>query len=462
MNLIVLVLDSLRQDHVGAYHQGRAPFDGIPPTRTPNLDMLSRDCIIFTNAYPEALPTIPARYVLMTGQRALPFRPWAPLGSGDLTVAQILRAEGYVCGLVSDCYHYRAPGMNYHTGFHAYRWIRGQEYDPWESGPPRRAVEGYVNAHYTDEWRQRVAQFLANTDQFATEEDWFPARVVEEAVTWLRRNRGHEKVFLWVDCFDPHEPWDPPSRFDVYTESGYRGSRLILPMGGPSAAWASPEEVRHIRGLYAGEVSFVDDCLGRLFEALRQLGYLDDSLVVVLADHGHPLADHGKFLKGADRLYSELLRIPFMVRLPQGRHGGTRTHALVQFQDLLPTLLDLLGLRGDHSAMHGRSFAEVVERRADEHRDALIMGYHEGIDRCIRTDVWSYVERPAGEADELYHLGDDPAERTNLIDRYPDEGQRLARMFDRTYRPRYRRGRGIQGKYELASSGMDEVVIGKD
>lgn len=447
---------------MGAYHQGRARFNDVPPARTPNLDAFSRECVVFSNAYPEALPTIPARYVLMTGQRALPFRPWAPLGPGDLTVAQMLRGEGYVCGLVSDCYHYRAPGMNYHAGFHGIRWIRGQEYDPWESGPPRRDVGAYVNAHYTEEWRQRVGQFLANTDAFASDDDWFPARVVDEAVTWLRRNRDHEKIFLWVDCFDPHEPWDPPARFDEYTDAAYRGARLILPMGGQSRTWASAEETRHIRGLYAGEVSFVDHCLGRFFGALAELGYIEDSVVLVLADHGHPLADHGKFLKGADRLYSELLRVPFMIRLPRGRHGGSRTDALIQFQDVLPTLLDLVDVRGDASAMHGRSFAAAVERQTDDHRDAVIMGYYEGVDRCIRTKTWSYVERPAGEPDELYELVDDPDERTNLFQRHPDEARRLARMFGRAFRPRRRRGRGIQGKYELASSGIDEVVIGKE
>jgi len=461
MNVIVLVLDSLRQDHVGAYHQGRPAFSGVPAVRTPNLDAFSRECVVFTNAYPESLPTIPARYVLMTGQRALPFRPWAPLSPYDLTIAQLFRAEGYVCGLVSDCYHYRAPGMNYHQGFHAYRWIRGQEYDPWESAPPRREVARFVNAHYPDEWRQRVAQFLANTDGFTREADWFPAQVVDQAVTWLQRHRGREKVFLWVDSFDPHEPWDPPPEFDVYAPPQRHGPRLILPLGGPMERWAAPEDVTHIRGLYAGEVAFVDSCLGRFFESLRELGYLDDSVVVILADHGHPLGDHGKFLKGPDRMYNELLRIPFMIRLPQGRHAGRHCDALVQFQDLLPTLLELTGSSGDLGFMHGRSFASVLRGETDEHREAIITGYHEGVDRCIRTKTWSYVERPAGEGDELYDLMNDPREQRNLADAHPGEVRRLAGLFGRAYRPRRRRGRGIQGKYELASSGIDEVVIGK-
>ncbi|MGQ0568315.1 MAG: sulfatase [Armatimonadota bacterium] len=462
MNLIVLVLDSLRQDHVSAHHQGRGPFPDVPACQTPHLDAFSRDSLVFTNAYPEGLPTIPARYVLMTGQRSLPFRPWAPLRPGDLTLAQILRNEGYVCGLISDCYHYRAPGMNYHAGFHAYRWIHGQEYDPWESAPSRRPVERYVNPNYPQEWRQRVAQFLANTDDFRAEEDWFAPRVMNEAVVWLKKNRVHKNVFLWIDCFDPHEPWDPPARFDTYTDSAYTGPRLILPMGGLSETWATAEETRLMRGLYAGEVAFIDQCLDRLFTAFSDLGYLDDSIIVVLADHGHPLNDHGKFLKGADRLYNEMLRIPFMIRLPGGRHGGQRSDALIQFQDVVPTMLELLGLPSSLDAMHGKSFRGVVERDTDEHRQAVITGYHEGIDRCIRTKTWSYIERPAGEKDELYHLNNDPQEQYNLIESHPDEAARLARQFGRYYRARRRRAKGIQGKYELASSGLEEPVLGND
>jgi arylsulfatase A-like enzyme len=437
VNVIGIMLDSFRQDHV-------------------SLDALARECIVFDNAYPEALPTIPVRTQLFTGQRTLPYRPWQPLTKEDISVAEILRAEGYVCGLISDCYHYRAPGMNFHRSFHAYRWIRGQEYDPWTSHPPRRDLDNYVNESYDATWRGRVAQFLANTEGFTREEDWFPARVVDEAIAWLTHNRDHQRIFAWIDSFDPHEPWDPPSRFDTYTDARYTGKRLIMPLGGPAKDWATPEEIRHIQGLYAGEAAFVDHCLGRLFQAFQDLGYYDDSVVVLLADHGHPLADHGKFLKGGDRMYNELLKVPFMVRLPGGQ-GARRSQALVQFHDVLPTLLDLLGMANNTGSMHGRSFRPVLRGDADEHRQVVITGYHEAPDRCVRDRMWSYVRRPEGEPDELYNLIEDPRERHNLIDEYPGQARRLARAFG-SY---FRRGatqvevKGVQGKYELASGGVD-------
>ncbi len=459
MNVIGIMLDSFRQDHISFYHRGRPAFEGVAACQTPNLDAFARECVVFDNAYPEALPTIPVRTQLFTGQRTLPYRPWQPLTAEDVSVAEILRAEGYVCGLISDCYHYRAPGMNFHRGFHAYRWVRGQEYDPWMSHVPRRDLDDYVNGHYDATWRGLVAQFLANTDDFTREEDWFPAQVVEQAVDWLTRNRSHPRIFAWIDSFDPHEPWDPPPRFDTYTDPDYHGKRLILPIGGPSDGWATPEEIRHIQGLYAGEAAFVDHCLGRLFQALQQLGYYDDSVIVLLADHGHPLADHGKFLKGGDRLYNELLKVPFMIRLPGGR-GARSTQAIVQFHDVLPTLLDLLGMANNTSAMQGRSFVPVLRGDVDAHREVIITGYHEVADRCVRDQTWSLIQRPPGEPDELYNLIQDPGERVNLIDRYPDEAHRLARSFGGYFRLRSQPGisqtqaQGVQGKYELASGSL--------
>src|SRR5437867_4179641 len=104
LNLILIILDTFRQDHVGVYHQGQRAFDDVPACQTPNLDRFARDCLIFENAYPEALPTMPARCQLATGQRTLPFHGWQPLGPSETPIAEILQREGYVSGLISDNY----------------------------------------------------------------------------------------------------------------------------------------------------------------------------------------------------------------------------------------------------------------------------------------------------------------------------------------------------------------------
>ncbi|RPI81841.1 MAG: sulfatase [Chloroflexi bacterium] len=357
--------------------------------------------------------------------------------------------------MITDCYHYRTPGMNFHRGFHAYDWIRGQEYDTWKSNPTRRNIEDYVNDNYDKGWRERISQYLSNTDDILQEEDYFPARVAASACEWLALNRSHPRIFAWIDSFDPHEPWDPPSRFDNYTDPAYKGKRLIFPMGNLLAdQWATPEEIRYIRGLYAGEAAFVDHCVGQVLQTLKELGYYDDSVIFITADHGHPLGDHNKFLKGGGRLYSELLKVPFMVRCP-GAKCARRTDAIVQFHDVLPTVLELAGLGNTTSAMQGRSFLPVLLGDSDTHRSEIITGYHESAVRCIRDSKWTYIQRAEGEPDELYNLEDDPREQKNLIDEFPEEAKRLASTFGRNFRKKGAQTavKGIQKRYELAGLG---------
>jgi arylsulfatase A-like enzyme len=455
MNLIFIMLDSLRQDHVSTYNQGKPVFDGIKPCATPNIDKFAQQSVVFDNVYPQGLPTIPVRFELMTGQTSLPYRPWQPLTNEDKTVCELLRKEGYITGFITDCYHYRAPNMNYHRWFNCYRWIRGQEYDPYVSSPSLRNVDDYVNDKYPDNWRNLVHQYLANTDEFKSERDWFSYQVMSQSADWLDKNRVYKNTFLWVDSFEPHEPWDPPKKFDTYTDPNYKGKRLILPMGLPVEQYLTPSEINHIRGLYAGEASFVDHCCGLLFDKLEQKGYYDDSLVVLTADHGHPLADHGKFLKGDTRLYSELIKVPFMMRFPKGQHAGKRVKSLIQFPDVLPTIFDILGFGNNSAAMHGKSYLPVIKGDTDKHRESTLTGFFSSPHCVIRDEKWSYIHRDGTVAtDELYDLVNDPREKNNVIIKHKKEADRLKAQHGRYFvlNPGKHVDVGLQEKYELGSS----------
>ena len=457
LNLIYIVLDSLRQDHVSFYNKGERVFDNVPPCKTPGIDKLAQKSVVFNNVYPSGLPTIPVRTEWMTGQFTLPYRPWQPLlpYPKDVTVAEILAREGYKNALITDTYHLFKPNMNFHRAFHTFIWIRGQEYDAYTSNKPlKKNVNDYVNEKYTEQWVRRVERFLANTEDFEKEADWFPGKVFTTAVKWLEKNVHERKPFiLWIDSFDPHEPWDPPARFDTYTDKSYSGPRLILPMGGYADEWASKEQQDFIRGLYAGEVSFVDYWVNYFIEKLEEMNLFDNSIIVLTADHGHPLADHGKFLKGADRLYNELVKVRFMIWTPDVKHRVV--DSLIQFPDVLPTLLDLLGLGNNARVMQGKSFSDIVKGEEREQRDSVIIGYHDGIDRCIRDKEWTLIIRPEGEIDELYNLNKDPKEKNNLIDEYPDEAKRLAIKFGNYFfKERKTVIKGIQERYEVSFTGV--------
>lgn len=447
MNVIVICIDSLRQDHVGFYG------GDMPAAATPHINALARESVVFDNIYPEALPTIPIRTQLMTGQRTLPYRAWQPLTAADRTIAEILGRYDYTSGLVTDVYHYFKPGYNFHRDFHSWQWIRGQEYDPYRSAPLcRLKLEDHVKSTFSPTWIRYVDVALRNIEPFETAADHPAAKVFGSASAWVRDHRTTNKIFLWVDSFDPHEPWTPPQEFDRFTDPSYRGKRLILPPGGRAADHFSAEEIAYIRGLYAGEVAYVDHYVGQFLHTLREQGYFDDSLILLLSDHGHPLADHGKFLKGSDRMYNELLKVPFMIRFPRGEYGGRRLKALGQFHDVLPTILEALGLGNDTEALAGRSLMPVIRGETEHARQSIITGYHEGIDRCVRDQTWSYISRPRDESDELYNLIEDPKEQHNLIDKHPEEARRLAHAFGKLYALTGQVVKGAQGRDEIAGT----------
>ncbi len=427
-NCIVIVVDSLRRDHVGCY--------GNSWIQTPNIDRLASESVVFDNAYPEALPTLPIRTSMFTGQRTLWSRAWQPLVSEDVTIAEILSGQGYAAALITDTYHMFKPDMNFHKGFDCFRWIRGQEADAFETAPHGKDLAAFVKPAMRGDPVERILdQYLKNTAQFVDEDDYFAPRVTGEAIGWLTRNASNQPFFLWVDFFDPHEPWDPPAPFDrMYTDTGYRGPRLMHPKYGP-ADWLTPDEIRYMRGLYSGEVTYVDKWIGRLLETVWKLGLHERSVIVLLADHGLPIADHGSCLKTPDNLYNELLRIPLMIRHPGPTRPARRVRALAQTHDLPPTLLDLLGAKGNAEGMHGRSLVPVMERDDAAIREYVVVGYHEAPHRCVRTTELSYISRGPDRPGEVYDLAADPEERRNLFDERQADAERLGRCLG-VYTPR--------------------------
>jgi len=437
MNLIVIMLDSLRQDHLGCY--------GNSWIKTPHIDKLAGESVLFENAYTAGLPTVPVRTELFTGQDSLSFRPWQPLTKEDITLPEILREYGYTSALITSTYHLFKPDMNFHRGFDVFRWIRGQEADSYVSGPLNKNINDYIKpAMKGTPVEKMLIQYLKNTESFDKEEDYFAPQVVKESIDWLKRNCKEKNIFLWMDSFDPHEPWDPPSPFDkMYTDPNYKGPRLIHPKYG-KVDWMTQEELSYVKGLYAGEVSFVDKWVGVLLERIKELGLYDNSLIVLLSDHGHPHGDHGSIMKTPDNLYSELIRIPLLIRHPQGLYAGKRADALLQMPDILPTILDIMGLGVETQVMPGRSFWPIVKQEKEKIRDWIVTGYHESLHRCVRDKDWSFILRPEGDENELYNLKDDPGETRNLIDEHPEKAKELI-----SYLGRY---------FSLKAKGMNRVL----
>ena len=438
-NVVFVVCDTFRRDHVGAYGNSRI--------RTPNIDRFGQRSVVFDQHVISSFPTMPARADFLTGSFSFTFMGWEPLPAGIKTLPAFLSEAGYLTMGVVDTPFFIRGGYAYDKDFDDFIWIRGQ-------GDDTRPAER-TDARLT--WR--------------SEEDRLVARTMSAADRWLERHYK-EPFFLYVDTWDPHEPWDPP---DYYTElymPDYDGRHFYPAYAKYRDAGLSEEEVAIAHATYCGEVTMVDRWVGHLLSKLDVLGVANTTYVVFTSDHGFYFGEHDYFGKaewfhdpdatiaaGADLpawlpeswlltldwspLYQELTRVPLMIRGP-GLEPGRRT-ALTTAPDIAPTILDLVGLEAP-SAMRGRSFRDILVGEAYEHRPFVVSSwplyFAEGemttaIDSRPRR-ISSFMpltvttrERSlvlGGEADEpeLYDLGADPAEASNIWAENADEGVALA------------------------------------
>ena len=353
LNVVMIIADTLRKDHCGCY--------GNPWIRTPNIDRLAARSARFTGAYPESLPTIPVRRAMFSGRRAYPFHNyhsipwdivslpgWQPMERDVPVVAEMLHEAGYHTGLVTDTLPMFAPGMNFERGFDQAVRIRGQQQDRWKSNQTvtdEALAELTFNDEHAAALGPMLRQYIANTRDRKDETDWLAPQVYAAAMDFVRDNAGGAKpFFLVIDHFDPHEPWDPPQHYTDLYDPGYegRGKRGSHDRYGQSN-WLTPRELKHLRALYAGEVTMCDTWLGKFLDTLEAADLMKRTLVIFLSDHGHALGEHGLTGKIPWAMYPELIDIPALYYDPD-LPGGTAHEGLVYNVDLITTVMNRVGV----------------------------------------------------------------------------------------------------------------------
>jgi len=432
MNLIWICADTFRNDHLGCMGNNRV--------KTPRLDKLASEGILFENAYAEGLPTGPERAVFMTGKFMLPFRGWTPLIKEDVTLAEHLVKKGYRTALHSDCYHMFKPNYNYHRGFEEFRWIRGQEQDNYVSANkgkdplffmpertntiPLAHKKGGAQRGY-ERYLDPLAQYLRNVaDRGEDETEYFPAQTVSSSMKWLEDNRDAENFLLWVEMFDPHEPWDPPPKYyDMYRNPNYTGPNILSPwFHSTVASDYTEEELEDILALYAGEVTLVDTWVGKLLDKVDELGLRDNTAIVFVSDHGVPICDRGimgKFPKVGSGMCRHTCNQPLIIRHPEFSKGK-RIKELVWSPDYMPTCCEMLGVEPPET-VHGRSFWKLVtDDDKSVARDHIISGRFKDYYYVV-DEKWSFFPESRATKDELYERASDPFEEgANLADKHPD------------------------------------------
>jgi len=392
-NTVIVIADTLRRDHLGLY--------GNPWIRTPHLDAFGARSVVFDRAIVGSFACMPNRQDCWTGCYSYLDGPWRSLSDADIEFPIYLEQAGRRSMLISDQVHMfiqsaPRPGHaarsgsayngNYHRAFTGWEHIRGQAHDPWRTD----SIEDVplpcdpAKIKFMDSFRQHQR----NTRQRQREEDYFAPQVFRAAADWAERNHTEDGFCLVVDCFDPHEPWDPPRYYAELYDPGYRGEEVGYPPYGP-ADIMSPAELRHMRALYAGEVTMVDRWLGFFLEKLDYLGLLDNTLVAITSDHGHMLGEHGRVGKDPDTLfYPEVARVPLIVWDPRLDGQGRRDNALAQTIDLCPTILDAMGAQAP-AGIHGRSLLPRLADPAAPWRAHAIFGQH-GQSAHVYDGEWQF------------------------------------------------------------------------
>ncbi len=364
-NAIVVLLDSLNRHMIGAY--GGTEFD------TPNLDRFARRALRFDRHVTGSLPCIPARHDILCGALDFLWRPWGSIEVWEEPLTYSLRRAGVTTMLVSDHPHlFESGGENYHTDFAAWEYVRGHENDPWKSRPDPSwlgtpalpAATGAVRRNYDD-----------SRTYFREESDFPGPRTMQAAADWLDQNaESADRFFLFVDEFDPHEPFDTPLPWARRYDPDWEGDLLIWPpyaIGAIANGVVSEREAQHIRSNYGAKLSMIDHWLGKILDVLDAKKVWDDTVVMICTDHGHYLGERDLFGKPKVPQFEPLGHVPFIVAWPRGSPGSTE--ALTTSVDIYATLADLFGVSPRHTT-HGRSLLPLLERRADSVREWAVGG----------------------------------------------------------------------------------------
>lgn len=360
-NAIVILLDSLNRHMVGAYGGGEF--------QTPNLDRFASRAMRFTRHYTGSLPCMPARHDILCGALDFLWKPWGSIEIWEDAITYELRKAGVVTQLISDHPHlFETGGENYHVDFTAWDYQRGHEGDPWKTRPD----PSWVGT--PDGFRPHMP-YDDSRGYFRGEADFPGPRTMAAAARWLDENAGHhDRFLLFVDEFDPHEPFDTPEPYASMYDPDWEGPHLIWPpymQGALAKGVLSERQARQIRASYGGKLTMIDRWFGRVLDAIDRNDLADDTIVILCTDHGHYLGEKDIWGKPGVPVYQPLGHIPLLIACP-GVAPGT-CDALTTSVDLFATLAELFGVEV-RQRTHGRSLLPLLRGEKSEIRDWLLTG----------------------------------------------------------------------------------------
>jgi arylsulfatase A-like enzyme/Tfp pilus assembly protein PilF len=376
---------------------------GYPNVRTPNIDGLAADGFLFKNATAQAPLTLPSHSSIFTG--TYPFVHGVRDNGGfylepeKVTLAEVLKQKGWATSAFVGAFVLDS------------RWGLNQGFD-----------------HYYDNFD--FAKYKKISLDSVQREG---GEVIKPFFDWFKTN-GDRRFFSWIHLYDPHTPYEPPEPY----KSEYSGR-----------PW----------GLYDGEIAYVDSLIGKVLEGLREKGILDKTIIVIVGDHGESLGEHGES-SHAFFIYDATVSVPLIVKLPASKLKAKIVDAQVENVDIMPTLLDLLGIAVPKE-VQGRSLVPLLAGgRAGADRmaysESYYPRYHYGWSelKSLRTARYQYIQAPRPE---LYDIVRDPMERTNIFGQNSSQAERFIKEMKRIEERSRARGDESKAPRQLDGDTMEKL-----
>ncbi len=412
-NVLLISIDTVRKDHCSVY--------GYKRDTTPNLCKFAEQGARFDLAYSACSSTAtshasmftslypPAHQVIRNGYK---------LGNEYNALAEHLGSLGYqTAACVAS--HVLNAKYGFSQGFTFY----DDDFKEANSSIKNKYFEGQSGA----------------IDQRAH-------ATTQKAINWLKNKRSPESPFyMFLHYFDPHAPYDPPepfmSQFSSQKNEPNYLEKLISKIQNDKAAY-----LEKAISLYDGELAFTDQEVGKVFEALKHLGLEDDTLVVLTSDHGEGLGQHN-IVGHSLNIYEEAVRVPLLFRWPNHIPKGLELSAPVEGVDIMPTILDLIGVNLEGLSLHGQSMAPALRGGSEIDKDRPVylfreyytgrydLGlyektFHKGNKLAIRKGQWKYIEGKEENSKELFDLSSDPLELKNIYTDFSEKTSELSAQLE--------------------------------
>ena len=461
-NVLLFMVDQMQWNAMGCA--------GNTEIRTPNLDRLAENGIVFNRMYCSAYPSSPSRGVLMTGL----YPEFNGVANNDMimpayvpTVGTVFKENGYRTAWFGKMHlggnpeGKKALHVSWENGEHKAELIENWNGRPaddfpqlgfdywigtvgpykqylkdsgvWESIPDaEKKVKGGHNIAPAGDKDIKCAAGYS----LVPEEHHIEAYFASKAVEYIRDNARDGRPFCMGVSFEgPHPPYNPPKPWDdMYSPDDISlPESLNDPLEGSRAFYKkdkkyvrermTDEQIRANRAIYYGFVSYIDKQVGRVLDELDRQGLTENTIILFVSDHGDLHGEHG-YINKIFGSFEELVRVPFIISGP-GIAAGKKTESLASMVDVFPTLTEICGIDGP-DVVHGRSFSAVLKDPETKYKDEVIL-FMGGKNLMRITEQYKYMKWFAGKKPETYDLVNDPHELESLT----DSGNPAVRKFIR-------------------------------